>query len=75
MIPMHQLFFSFGKKWFYITLRVICLRVICLSLPSTGIITVSKIALYLSELKTEKSTGASFQADLNYGNDKIRFSD
>ena len=56
------------EKWFYITLRVICL-----SLLSTGIIVVSKIALRFSKLKTEKRTGASFQADLNYENGKMRF--
>ena len=56
------------EKWFYITLRVICL-----ALPSTDIIVVSKIALHFSELKTEKHTWAPFQADLNYENGKMRY--
>ena len=35
---------------------------------------VSKNALYFSELKTEKRTGAPFQEDLNYENGKTRLS-
>ena len=57
-----SLFFR-KEKWFYITLRVICL-----SLPGTGIMAVSKIALNFSVLKIKKRTGALFQEDLKtYG--------
>ena len=42
------------------------LSVICLSLASTCILVVSRIALHFSELKTVKRTGDPFQADLNY---------
>ena len=56
------------EKYFYITFQDIWL-----SLPSTGINAVSKIAFRFSELKTEKRTWAPFQADLNYENGKIRF--
>ena len=69
ILPMREYFNFFWKeKWFYISLGVICL-----SLPSTGIIVVSKIALHFSELKKEKRTGTPFQADLNYKNGKMRF--
>ena len=49
------------------------LSVICLSLASTGILVVSRIALHFSELKTVKRTGDPFQGDLNYENGKMRF--
>ena len=42
-------------------------------MASTGIRVVSRIALNFSELKTVKSTGNPFQADLNYKNCKMRF--
>ena len=56
------------RNCFYITLRVIFL-----SLPSTGIIGVSKIAFHFSVLKTDNRTGSRVQADLKYENCNVSF--
>ena len=65
-----------GLLFFYIFIGIYStLRVICLSLPSTSIMAVSKMALHFCELKTDKRTGARFQADLKYENCNVSFQD
>ena len=65
------LFFYGNEKWFLY--HFICLSLPSCSLPSTGIIAVSKIALHFSVLKTDERTGSRLQSGLKYESSNVSF--